>query len=92
MTHPTIKSRNQKAQTEWNQIKLKHLTETQIKSKRLPSRRDCHHANQIEETEQITITELSMPANLRAKVQNWQLQPKLKQTICLPMISYDQTA
>eukprot|EP01083_Nonionella_stella_P017379 48628_1 len=38
MTHPTIKSRNQKAQTEWNQIKLKHLTETQIKSKRLPSR------------------------------------------------------
>eukprot|EP01083_Nonionella_stella_P017381 48637_1 len=44
------------------------------------------------ETEQITITELSMPANLRAKVQNWQLQPKLKQKICLPMISYDQTA
>eukprot|EP01083_Nonionella_stella_P272356 923503_1 len=38
MTHPTIKSRNQKAQTEWNQIKLKHLTKKQIKSKRLPSR------------------------------------------------------
>eukprot|EP01083_Nonionella_stella_P272359 923521_1 len=59
MTHPTIKSRNQKAQTEWNQIKLKHLTKKQIKSKRLRKRAGTNTKKKKKEEKKHSDTESS---------------------------------